>query len=407
VRCGVIGLGFIGSVLMNALGSAGLRTRGYDRSPAAVERFSGQHAALPGRAPDVCAFGGGAEILDDCNIIFVAVRNPVDGEGLDDEPLRSAARLIRAHPLRPCLVILESTVAPGATRRFADEIGALDDAGIFVAHAPERLSAGHDHTTLRSIPHLVAGMDDDSTELASAILAKICDTVVAVSAPEVSETAKLLENAFLSVNIALTTEVARLCASLGIRAQEVCRAAATKPHGFMPFHPGAGLGGHCLPNDLLLLAEAARVRGWEPELLRGAITVNERAPQLVVDRVEASLKALRVSLEGAQILLVGVGFKPGWPDTTRSPAIGVVRGLRERGARVSYVDHLNPGFAVDGVPVDQVGPAAVADRRFAAAVVLSGERLVSEQSLLDSCRWVLDAGGSRGARDPIHGIETL
>jgi UDP-N-acetyl-D-glucosamine dehydrogenase len=407
VRCGVIGLGFIGSVLMNALNRVGVPARGYDRSPAAVERYSAHHAALPVSAQGVCVWGGNVEILDDCNIIFVAVRNSIDGAGLDDEPLRSAARIIGAHPVRPCLVILESTVAPGTTRRFAEEIGALNDDGMFVAHAPERLSAGHDPTTLRAIPHLVAGVDADSTQLASAILAKICDTVVAVSAPEVSETSKLLENAFLSVNIALTTEVTRLCASLGIRAQEVCQAAATKPHGFMAFHPGAGLGGHCLPNDLLLFAEAARLRGWEPELLSGAITVNNRAPQLVVDRVEASLRGFGISLAGAQVLLVGVGFKTGWPDTTRSPAIDVVRGLRERGAGVSYVDHLNPGFAVDGVPVEQVGPEAVSDRRFAAAILLSGERLVPEESLLRSCRFLLDAGGSRGNRSGVHGIETL
>ena len=407
VRCGVIGLGFIGSILMNALIEARLSANGYDRMPVAVDRFRRNRAALPHAGPESYTCGDDPIILRDCNIIFVAVRNLVTGTVIDDEPLQSAARLIKRHSLRPCLVILESTVSPGTTRRFAAALGACEDNGLFVAHAPERLSAGQDHRALRATPHLVAGIDSDATELAAAMLSKVCNTVIPVSTPEVSELSKLLENAFLSVNIALTSEVTRLCLSLGVRAQEVCRAASTKPYGFMPFYPGPGVGGHCLPNDLYMFAEAARCRGWEPELLAGTIAVNNRAPRLVVERLERSLSETGIHLKDAEVLIAGVGFKPGSPDTTLSPAIEVVRVLRERGASVAYVDSLNPGFIVDGVPVSETAASNVAERKFTAGILLSGEQTLSDAALLKCCGLVLDAGGSRTHQPVASAIETL
>jgi UDP-N-acetyl-D-glucosamine dehydrogenase len=407
VRCGVVGLGFIGSVLMDALIAAGLNARGYDRGAEAVARFLRHRASLPEADQTLCACDVSPGVISDCNVIFVAVRNLVDDGVVNEEPLKSAACLIKQHLRPPCLVILESTVAPGTTRRFADEIGAAEDAGVFVAHAPERLAAGQDHLTLRATPHLVAGIGADATQLASAMLGKICNRVVPASAPEVTELSKLLENAFLSVNIALTSEVTRMCVSLGIRAQEVCLAAATKPQGFMPFYPGAGLGGHCLPNDLVLFAESARGQGWEPELLNGAIAVNGRAPHLVVDRLEQSMGALGMQLCGTQVLIVGVGFKAGSPDTTRSPALEVVRALHRRGASVSYIDSLVPEFLVDGVPIARMISANLTPGAFTTGIILSGDKQLSEQSLIGACTLVLDAGGSRSKRPMVPGIETL
>jgi len=413
VRCGVIGLGFIGTVLMDALIAAGITARGFDRSEAAVTRFREHQAACEDRvASQPCAVGADPGVLEDCNVIFVAVRKLVSGSVFDDEPLNAAGRLLAQHSVRPCLVILESTVAPGTTRRFAEAITTGCATALFVAHAPERLSAGHDHRNLRSTPHLVAGIDDDATRLAAAMLAKLCDRVVTVSAPEVSEISKLLENAFLSVNIGLTSEITRLCMSLHVPAQEVCRAAATKPRGFMPFYPGPGLGGHCLPNDLQILAQSARDCGWEPDLLNAAIAVNDRAPSLVVDRIEGSLTAAGVPMKGASVLLVGVGFKAGSSDTTRSPAIDVVRTLRGRGATVAYVDTGVAGFTVDDVPVTRIPSASLAPRcsqaaRFAVGVLLSGARDLPEECLLGACDWILDAGGSRMDRPRVAGIETL
>ena len=406
IRCGVVGLGFIGSVLVDALLSAGLTVRGYDRAPPAVARFSRDRDSMPATLWSLCGCDSDPAVLNDCGVIFVAVRNMVERGVVDDEPLHAAARLVRKHS-RPCLVILESTVIPGATRRFAEEIGASDDEGLFVAHAPERLSAGQDQTHLRSTPHLVGGLDAMATALAAAMLAKICDRVIPVAAPEVSELSKLLENAFLSVNIALTGEITRLCLGLGIRAQDVCRAAATKPHAFMSFYPGAGLGGHCLPSDLVLLTESARSQGWEPELLSGAIAVTERAPCIVVDRLQQALADRNLVLRGAKVIIVGVGFKTGSSDTARSPAFDVVRTLRSRGACVSYIDHWNHEFLVDGEAVPRVLAEDVDRHRYTAGIILSGDEDLSQESLVNACTVVLDAGGSRLSGARLAEIETL
>lgn len=395
IRCGVIGLGFIGSVLMNALIEAGFEARGFDRARGAPARFSRHRLSPSPQAAEHFKCDGDAAVLDDCDVIFVAVRNFVSDGVVDEEPLNSARDVIHRHRGSPCLVILESTVAPGTTRRFADALGARTCADLFVAHAPERLSAGQDHASLRATPHLVAGIDAHSTRLAAAVLGALCDRVVTVSAPEVSELSKLLENAFLSVNIGLTAEITRIAVGLGVQAHEVCQAAATKPHGFMAFYPGAGLGGHCLPNDLVLLAQSARRQGWEPEMLAGAISANESSPHVVVDRLARDLSELDIQLHEAHVLIVGVGFKPFFPDTTRSPAIEIVRELRRRGAEVSYVDSLNANFTIDEVAVRSVTPAALTADRFTAAIVLSGEEGLKDETLTAACSHVLDAGGSR------------
>jgi UDP-N-acetyl-D-glucosamine dehydrogenase len=405
-RCGVIGLGFIGSVLMNGLIEAGFEARGFDRSPAAVGRFARSRAAREGHAPTPCRCDADSDVIAGCDVIFVAVRNFVEDHRVNEEPLLAARDVIRRQRSHPCLVILESTVAPGTTRRFAQDLGLGRDDDIFVAHSPERLSAGEDHEALRAMPHLVAGIDAQSTRLAAAMIGRLCDRVVPVSSPEVSELSKLLENAFLSVNIGLTAEMTRIALGLGVRAQEVCRAAATKTRGFVAFHPGAGLGGHCLPNDLALLAHSARAQGWEPDLLAGAMAANEAAPGIVVARLERDLSAMDIPLQDAAVLIVGVGFKPGSPDTTQSPAIEIVRDLRRRNADVSYVDALNAGFAVDGTEVRSVAPEALSGRRFAAAVVVSGEQRLDPEALLAACSCVLDAGGFRLSR-PAPGIRTL
>jgi nucleotide sugar dehydrogenase len=371
-----------------------------------VTRFTRRTQTLPQPMQSLCGCDTDPRILDECDVIFIAVRNLVDGGRVNEEPLEAATSLLRAHD-RTRLVILESTVTPGTTRRFAAALGTCDGASVFVAHAPERLSAGQDHTHLRDTPHLVAGVDALATRMAAAMLAKICDHVVPVAAPEVSEVSKLMENAFLSVNIALTGEITRLCHGLGIRAHDVCRAAATKPRGFMPFYPGAGLGGHCLPNDLVLLAQSARSQGWEPGLVNGAIAANEHAPRLVVERLRQSLAVQNAGLSGATVLIVGVGFKVGSPDTTRSPAFDVVRELRRHGARVSYVDRWNSEFIVDSLPVARILAEDVRRQRYTAGVILSGADDLRAESLLEVCSLVLDAGGSRASDAPIASIEML
>ncbi|HEU4557804.1 MAG TPA: nucleotide sugar dehydrogenase [Longimicrobium sp.] len=394
-RCVVVGLGFVGSTLADALAAAGFAVHGHDRDPAAaaayLARSGGNRIASPADT-----------VLADADVVVVAVRVPVRADGsVDDEPLRAVAAALRQHSRSPRLVVVASTVPPGCTRAFAGWLG--DDGGCFVAHAPERLAAEHGWRDLRGIPHLVGGVDQASTQAAALLLGTFCDQVVPVSAPEVSELAKLLENTYRAVNIALVGEVTRIAHGFGVAAAEVCRAAATKPFGYHAFYPGPGAGGHCLPNDLQILRHAAALHGRPTPLLDGTATAAAIQPALVVDRVEALAGG---TLHGRAVLLVGAGFKPGSADTTASPVRAVARLLRERGARPAYLDGRVECLEVDGEPVPRVSPDALGAETFAAAVVLAGDPALAAARLA-SIPVVLDAGGAHVLRGALAGMHTL
>ncbi len=389
-RCGVIGLGFIGSTVMDALVACGIEAHGVDRDRAAVDRYRATRSQ-GASGPRPRSVGTDPAVLNGTDAVFVAVRLPVSASGeVDLEALLDVASTLRAIPGER-LVLLESTVPPGTTRRFAGWLG--ERADCFVAHSPERLAVGHDWQMLKRIPHLVAGVDEHATRPAETLLRRICDTVVPVSAPEVSELSKLLENAFLSVGIALVGEVARLAHELGVSAREVSDAAATKPFGYYAFHPGPGVGGHCLPNDLRMLGDVARATGKRSPLLDAAIAANAEHSARVVDRLDAVLRSNGAKLDAARVLLVGLGFKPGSADTTATPARDVVRLLRARGAETMYVDSRIDSFEVDSVPVPRIVTDELATSRITAVLVLAGDPELSEQQLLAPSAIVLDAGG--------------
>jgi UDP-N-acetyl-D-glucosamine dehydrogenase len=260
---------------------------------------------------------------------------------------------------------------------------------------------------LRRIPHLVGGLTEVATEAGARFLGTLCDQVVPVSAPEVSELSKLLENAFLSTGIALVTEVTRIAHSVGIPAAEVCQAAATKSSGYFPFYPGPGVGGHCLPNDLELLASAGRARGLNTPLLEAVAATNGGAPRVVVNRLQTILRAAGQDLNGARVLLVGVGFKLGSSDTTASPAADIVRLLRHHGASPVFTDSTVFQFAVDTQAVDRVDAGELRGQHFDACIVLSGDRALSGATVASAAACVLDAGGGRILKGGIKGAYTL
>jgi UDP-N-acetyl-D-glucosamine dehydrogenase len=361
-----------------------------------------RHPAKPGR----WSISANPESLANADIIVVAVRLPVSADGLvDREPLDSAADLLRDAGLRDRMILLASTVPCGTTRTFAETLGG--GGRTLVAHAPERLSAGQDRTVLRQIPHLVGGLGTQATEAGARFLGTFCDQVVPVSSPEVSELSKLLENAFISTGVALANEITRLAHSSGISATEVCQAAATKTQGYFPFYPGPGVGGHCLPNDLQILAGSARARGLESPLFEAVAAVNDAAPEIVVNRLEAILESAGSILKRARVLLVGVGFKIGSSDTTATPAVGIVRLLRRRGASPAFVDSAVPDFAVDGQAVERVDASALKNELFDACIVMSGDRSVTGRAVESAANCVLDAGGARILHGSVIGAHRL
>lgn len=396
-RCAVVGLGFIGTTLVEALAQAGFPVNGVDRSAEAVAQ-SQQHLRDRGLEDVAARLGTDPAVLDGAPVTLIAVRAMPRPDGsFDLEPLRSAARAV-TRAAGQGLVVLSSTVPPGTTRRFAGWVGAAR----LVAHAPERLSVGDDWRTLQRIPHLVAGTTPAACQLAAALFAPLCERVEPVSAPEVSELSKLLENAFLSVGIGLVGDVTAAAHGLGVSAHEVCVAAATKPTGYFPFFPGPGVGGHCLPNDLVMLAAAAAEAGAEPSVLLGTRRSLARQAALTVNRLQKLVENSGRPLSDARVLLVGVGFKPGCADTTASPAGPVAEALRDRGARVAYLDE-----QVDDWPAPRVRAAALSLERFEAAIVVAGDDVVSDEDLLAITPVVLRTSDRRCSGPTAKGVHRL
>lgn len=385
IRCGIVGLGLIGTMLAEAIQSVGFEGVGYDRADAAVKTFVGDSRMQASADP---------AILRDADVLVVAVRVAVSATDGPDETLESVATLTRSLPDAPRLVVLSATVPVGATREFAGMLAGR--ATTFVVHAPERVRVGDGASAARQIPHLVGGVDRASSVVGGAFVNTFCDEVVIVSKPEVSELSKLLENSFRAVSMALVSEVTKMAHVVDISASEVTAAAATKPFGYFPFHPGPGVGGHCLRNDLGLLRLSAASAGIASPLVEAACEVLDDMPEVTVARVEELLRQRGLALDGAEVLLVGTGFKVGSSEQDGTPARPITRCLRSRGALVSYYDSANESFSVDDVAVHRVGLDALNNRApFVVAIVLAGDPGLAADRLTSSVELVLDAGGGR------------
>src|SRR5437870_4938751 len=248
-----------------------------------------------------------------------------------------------AASLRPGqLVILESTTYPGTTDEVAlpmlEARGLVADRDFFLAFSPERVDPGNRQYTTRNIPKIVGGHGPASTEAAAALYGAIVSKVIPVSSTRVAEMVKLLENTFRAVNIGLVNEIAQMCHTLDIDVWEVIEAAKTKPFGFMPFYPGPGLGGHCIPIDPFYLSWKARQTGFECRFIELAGHVNAAMPGYVVDRVGTALNAFRKPVNGSRVHVFGIAYKKDVGDVRESPALDILEHLQRRGAMLSYSD---------------------------------------------------------------------
>jgi UDP-N-acetyl-D-glucosamine dehydrogenase len=290
---------------------------------------------------------------------------------------------------------VESTTYPGTTRErllpILEESGLAAGTDFNLAFSPERIDPGRTDYTMRTTPKVVAGLTDACRERAVALYSEICDEVVEVSTLEAAELSKLLENIFRAVNIALVNELAMLCDRLGIDIWEVIDAAATKPFGFMRFDPGPGMGGHCLPVDPFYLAYKAREHDFYTEFIELAGKLNQAQPHYCVERVEQALNDVRKPLNGSRVLLLGVSYKAGVGDLRESPALKIIRLLRERGAEVTYHDPHVPELAEFSLASQDL-EAEVAGADIACVVTAHPEidygRLVSEAALVLDFRGV-------------------
>jgi UDP-N-acetyl-D-glucosamine dehydrogenase len=350
VNIGIVGLGYVGLPLGVAFAEAGHSVVGLDVATARVEMVnrgesfiedisSERLRALAGQFSATTRYAD----LAHSDVVIVAVPTPLTPNREPDlGPLIGSARSLAGVLQKGQLVVLESTTYPGTTRDtfvpLLEESGLAAGTDFNVAFSPERVDPGRTDYTLRNTPKVLGGLTPACHERAVELYREVCDHIVEVSGPEPAELSKLLENVFRSVNIALVNELAMLCDRMGIDVWEVVEAAATKPYGFMRFDPGPGMGGHCLPVDPFYLAWRAREFDMQTEFIELAGEVNQSMPYYCVERIARALNGHAKAIRGSRIMVFGVSYKAGVGDLRESPALKIMKILRDLGGDVAYHD---------------------------------------------------------------------
>ncbi|MBI4356130.1 MAG: nucleotide sugar dehydrogenase [Candidatus Omnitrophica bacterium] len=409
---GIVGLGYVGLPLAVGFARAGFSVIGIDvdaKRVAAVNRGDSYILDIAGadlrplvRAGSLRATAE-ERALDRCDVVIICVPTPLRKTREPDISfIVDAADRIARHLHRGELIILESTTYPGTTeelilprldgRRF--KVGR----DFFLAFSPERVDPGNRQFTTTNIPKVVGGQTPRCSALAKRLYEQIVPRVVTVSSTRAAEMVKLLENTFRSVNIGLVNEMALMCHRLNLNVWEIIDAAKTKPFGFMPFYPGPGLGGHCLPIDPIYLSWKARMHGFEARFIELAAQVNEYMPHYVVERLGAALNEAGQALKGSRVLLVGMAYKKNVNDIRESPALEIARLLGERGARVAYHDPHVPGLRLDAVSLRSQPLTPALLKRQQAVVIVTDHDRVNYARLLQHARLVLDT------RNRLHGV---
>lgn len=406
-RVGVIGLGYVGLPLAVVFAEAGVPVLGLDvvdDKVAAINRGISHIEDVPSErlAPLVEAgtlrAGTDLDEITDLEAIIICLPTPLDEHREPDlGAVLGAARDIAPRLQKGQLVVLESTTYPGTTREelapILEEFGLSAGTDFHLAFSPERVDPGREDWTTRSTPKVVGGLTPACTQKVMDVYGRAFDSLVPVSTPEVAEMTKILENVFRSVNIALVNETAILCDRMGVDVWEVIDAAATKPFGYMPFRPGPGLGGHCIPIDPFYLTWKAREYDFHTEFIELAGKINSQMPYFCVSKLARALNEHEKALKGAKVLVIGVAYKADVNDMRESPALKVISLLRERGADVSYHDPhvpaLQPGHGVD-VAMRSVDLTDDALEGADAVVVVTAHSGIDWQRVADRSRLVMD-----------------
>jgi UDP-N-acetyl-D-glucosamine dehydrogenase len=367
-KAGVVGLGYVGLPLAMEMAHTGFQVTGIDLVKEKVDAVNSGVSYVPDvgsevlrsvvsanrmRATQALAAVEGLDTLNIC--VPTPLRKNKDP---DLSYVIAAVEAIRIHIRPGQLIILESTTYPGTTREVVLPI--LEESGLrvgqdfFLAYSPERVDPANPTYTTRNIPKVVGGITPHCVEIAGLLYEQFIENVVPVSSTDCAEMVKLLENTFRSVNIALANEMALTCHSFGINVWEVIEAAKTKPFGFMPFYPGPGLGGHCIPVDPYYLTWKAKMNGCEPRLIELAGHINSQMPAFMVRRIADALNERRKPLKGSKILGLGVTYKRDTNDIRESPALQVLEGLCEKGASIYFCDPYIASIVIQGQTIKAV-----------------------------------------------------
>jgi UDP-N-acetyl-D-glucosamine dehydrogenase len=408
-RLAIIGLGYVGLPLAINFIEAGLAVWGVDASEARVRQTAAGDSPIDdiGDARLAGALRAGlrvtgldAEAIATADAVIICVPTPID-ESRDPDlgHVLDAARFVGKTMRRGQIVILQSTTFPGTTsgplRRTLEDGSGLEAGRDFdLAFVPERVNPGDPSSSGRTIPRLAGGITTSATSRAASLFRHINETVVELSSPDAAEMAKLLENIFRNVNIDLVNQLAMLCERMGLDVWEVVDAAATKPFGFMPFRPGPGVGGHCIPVDPYYLAWRARQFGFVDRFVELAGDINMSMPRHVVQLVAEALNSRRRSISGSRIGIVGVSFKPNVRDSRNSPAADVMALLREQVGEVSYHDPHVERFTDARGETFESRPLAALVEASDVLVALVAHRAVDWQLVYERAGLVVDTAGT-------------
>lgn len=404
MKVAIIGQGYVGLPLAVAAANSGYQVVGFDLNSALVENLKAGRSHIediPGA--DIAGLGeqdlyvatDNPELISDCEIAIIAVPTPLDGQRRPDLSfVKSAAEILGKSLSKSSLIINESTSYPGTLREIIApivEANKLNGLNHSYAISPERVDPGNQNWKIKNTPRLYAGLTPEASKSTREFYEKFCDNLVEVETPEIAESAKLFENTFRQVNIALVNEFALIMRALNIPVHDVLDAANSKPYGFMKFNPGIGVGGHCIPVDPSYLAFAAEKAGVEPRFINLANQVNLEMPRSLVKRI---LSEFNQNLNGKRILICGVAYKSNISDTRESPAKILYDELINSGANVSWYDP-NVKFWYGLEPVD------IRNSKFDISIITVMHSSMNIENIRNSAPYLFDCTGR------LPGVPTL
>ena len=408
---GVVGLGYVGLPLAVEVGLAGIRTVGFDVKPEVIDGVNAGLSHIQDvpserlgelRDKGLLEATGDSERLGECDVVSICVPTPLGKTRDPDISYVLAAGQVIARALRPGqLIVLESTTYPGTTR---DVLLPLFEArgmevgkDFFLCFSPERVDPGNEVWKTRNTPKIIGGITERCRDAGVLAYERFIDSMVPVSSPEAAEMVKLLENTFRAVNIALVNETAQIADRLEVDIWEVIEAAATKPFGFMKFTPGPGLGGHCIPIDPHYLSWKMRTMDYRTRFIELASEVNAEMPRFVVGKVQEALNRVRRSVNGSQILVLGVAYKPNIDDVRESPAIEIIEELERLGADVRYHDPYIERVEEDGRSWQSV---ELTDEELGSAdcvVIVTDHQVFDLERIFERSQVLVDSRNATGA----------
>ena len=413
-RVVVVGAGYVGLPLAVETAKAGFKTTAYDRARDKVDllnRGVSYIKDVPTSVLEPLVKAGtlnasaDPDVLGDADTIIICVPTPLNKtKDPDNSFIMDAADMIAPRMKKPQLIVLESTTFPGFTREALlprlSEGGKKPDEDFFLAFSPERVDPGNKKYFTHNTPKVIGGISKKSFEIARAMYSHFIETIVPVGSTDAAEMVKLLENTFRAVNIGLVNEVAIMCQRLGLDTWDVIQAAASKPFGFMPFYPGPGLGGHCIPIDPLYLSWKLKTLKYNARFITLADEINSSMPELVVVLVADALNDRKKAVRGSRVLVSGVAYKKDIEDVRESPALDILELLHRRGAEVAYSDPFVPSLRLvdhelKTVPIEEAG-------KYDCVVIATDHSSVDYAALVDRAQLVVDTRNATRALRASH-----